>query len=67
MVLKPLDNDDIEASGTDDLGFFSPFYYGGYIHQARFYFNFDIQRTPCKYFGRVFRFQAKVYLAIGFD
>lgn len=31
MVLKPLDNDDIEASETDDWGFFSPFYHGGYI------------------------------------
>lgn len=31
MVLKPLDNEDIEASGTDEWGFFSPFYQGGYI------------------------------------
>lgn len=31
MVLRPLDNEDIEASGTDDRGFFSPFYHGLYI------------------------------------
>lgn len=28
MVLKPLDNEDIEASETDEWGFFSPFYQG---------------------------------------
>lgn len=28
MVLKPLNNDDIESSGSDQLGFFSPFYKG---------------------------------------
>ncbi|KAI3748538.1 hypothetical protein L6452_11677 [Arctium lappa] len=26
MVLKPLDTDDIEVSGSDELGFFGPFY-----------------------------------------
>ncbi|PIN13145.1 putative P-loop ATPase fused to an acetyltransferase [Handroanthus impetiginosus] len=26
MVLKPVNNDDIESSGSDELGFFSPFY-----------------------------------------
>lgn len=26
MVLKPLDNDEIETSGTDEWGFFGPFY-----------------------------------------
>lgn len=31
MVLKPLDNDDIETSGTDEWGFFGPFYQGGQV------------------------------------
>ncbi|PKI79321.1 hypothetical protein CRG98_000266, partial [Punica granatum] len=26
MILKPLNNDDIDVSGSDELGFFSPFY-----------------------------------------
>jgi hypothetical protein len=29
MVLKPLNNDDIEYSGSDQWGFFGPFYDGG--------------------------------------
>lgn len=29
MVLKPLNNDDIEDSGSDQWGFFGPFYEGG--------------------------------------
>jgi N-acetyltransferase 10 len=28
MVLKPLNNDDSEASGSDEWGFFGPFYQG---------------------------------------
>lgn len=28
MVLKPLNNDDIESSASDKLGFFSPYYQG---------------------------------------
>lgn len=28
MVLKPLNNDDIEAKGSDELGFLGPFYQG---------------------------------------
>ena len=28
MVLKPLNNDDIEASESDEWGFFGPFYQG---------------------------------------
>lgn len=28
MVLKPLNNDDIQANGSDHWGFFGPFYQG---------------------------------------
>lgn len=28
MILKPLNNDDIDVSGSDELGFFGPFYRG---------------------------------------
>lgn len=31
MVLKPLSNDDIETSGSDELGFLGPFYQGAFI------------------------------------
>ena len=31
MVVKPLNNDDVESSGVDHWGFFSPFYEGGSI------------------------------------
>ena len=31
MVLKPLNNDEIEVSGSDQWGFFGPFYQGKYI------------------------------------
>ncbi|XP_065874113.1 RNA cytidine acetyltransferase 1 [Euphorbia lathyris] len=36
MVLKPLNNDDIEVSGTDEWGFFSPFYQEFRIKFARY-------------------------------
>lgn len=31
MVIKPLNNDEIEGNGSDDWGFFSPFYKGAYL------------------------------------
>lgn len=31
MVLKPLNNEDVESSGLDQWGFFSPFYQGGSV------------------------------------
>ena len=30
MILKPLNNDEIEADGSNPLGFFGPFYQGGF-------------------------------------
>lgn len=36
MVLKPLNNDEIEVSGSDEWGFFSPFY------QGQSYFNLTV-------------------------
>ena len=31
MALKPLNNDEIEDNGSDQWGFFSPFYQGEFI------------------------------------
>lgn len=31
MILKPLNNDEIEADGSNPLGFFGPFYQGGFF------------------------------------
>lgn len=35
MVLKPLNNDDIEVSGTDKWGFLSPYYLGRFIFLSK--------------------------------
>jgi hypothetical protein len=31
MVLKPLNNDEIEVDGSNQYGFYGPFYHGGFI------------------------------------
>lgn len=42
MVLKPLNNDDIEDSGSDQWGFFGPFYEGGSTLSKNFVLMFMI-------------------------
>lgn len=66
MVLKPLNNDDIEASGSDKWGFFEPFYQGlsvlsknnnVYIYVSiKFSFSSLLNN-----FLTIIRFQAKIY------
>lgn len=41
MLLKPLDTDDIEVNGSDELGFFGPYYRGLSFSQANTYYSFS--------------------------
>lgn len=62
MVLKPLNNDDIEDSGSDQWGFYGPFYQGVPTLFKNFVkcLYFQLYSVLSQYFVSITRFQAKI-------